>query len=150
MDLKKRYSAFAKIIAVCLVLVLTVPTVASAAKPEGAVPYASHYLSEYSAYVYVTSTGEVQVWFDVLGVGTMDELGLLSARFYESTDGTNWTKIKSVFHDTTPGMLFYNDDYVSSHVSIQGSTDKQYKAYVCVWGGKDGDGDTRYFWAYQP
>ncbi len=148
--MKKGYSAFTKIIAVCLVLVLTVPTVASAAKPEGALPYASHYLSEYSAYVYVTSTGEVQVWFDVLGVGTMDELGVLSVEYYESTDGSNWKWVDTLQHDTTSGMLFYNDDYVSSHVSIQGSTDKQYKAYVCVWGGKDGDGNSRYFWAHQP
>lgn len=129
-------------------LVLAVPTLASAAEPNGAVPYASHYLDAYSAYVYVTSDGEVQVWFDVLGVGTMDELGILSVKFYESTDGTNWTWVKTLRHNTTSGMLFYNDDYVSSHVSIQGSVDKQYKAYVCVWGGKDGDGDSRYIWAY--
>lgn len=146
--MKKRYSIFTKMIVICLVLVLAVPTMASAADPDGAVPYASHYLSAYSAYVYVTSSGEVQVWFDVMGTDTMDELGLLSVRFYESTDGDNWTRVDALFHDTTPGMLFYNDDYVSSHVSIQGSTDKQYKAYVCVWGGKNGDGDTRYFWAY--
>ena len=148
--MKKHCSIITKIIAVCLVLALAVPTLASAAEPDGALPYASHYLSEYSAYVYVTSRGEVQVWFDVMGVDTMDELGLLSVRFYESTDGINWTKIDTLLHDSTDGMLFYNDDYVSSHVSIQGSTDKQYKAYVCVWGGKGGDGDTRYFWAYQP
>lgn len=147
--MKKGYSTFTKIIAVCLVLVLAVPTFASAAEPDGAVPYASYYLDAYSAYVYVTSSGEVQVWFDVLGVGTMDELGVLSVKFYESTDGTNWTWVESLFHDTTSEMLYYDEDYVSSHVSIQGSTDKQYKAYVCVWGGKDGDGDTRYFWAYQ-
>lgn len=146
--MKKRYSIITKIIAACLVLVLAVPTVASAAEPNVAVPYASYYLDAYSAYVYVTSGGEVQVWFDVMGTGTLDEIGLLSVRFYESTDGDNWTRVDALFHDTTPGMLFYNDDYVSSHVSIQGSTDKQYKAYVCVWGGKNGDGDTRYFWAY--
>lgn len=148
--MKKRYSVITKIIAICLILALAVPTLASAAEPDGAMPYASHYLSAYSAYVYVTSTGEVQVWFDVMGTGDMDEIGALSVRFYESTDGTNWTWVKTLQQDTTSGMLFYNDDYVSSHVSIQGSTEKQYKANVCVWAGKDGDGDSRYFWAYQP
>lgn len=131
-------------------LVLTVPTVASAAEPNGAMPYASDYLSSYSAYVYVTSSGEVQVWFDVMGTKTMDEIGALMVKFYESTDGTNWTKVETLLHDSTPEMLFYNDYYVSSHVSIQGSTSKQYRAYLCVWAGKDGDGDSRYFWAYQP
>lgn len=146
--MKKRYSSFTKMIAVCLILVLVMPTLVSAAEPDGVVPYASYYLDAYSAYVYVTSSGEVQVWFDVMGTGDMDEIGALSILLYESSDGTNWERVKTFRHSTTAGMLDYNDYYISSHVSWQGSTSKQYKAYVCVWAGKDGDGDTRYFWAY--
>ena len=56
--------------------------------------------------------------------------------------------LKRIMHGDT--MLFYDDWYISSHVSCPGSTNKQYKAYVGVWAGKNGDGDTRYFWAYQP
>ena len=44
-------------------------------------------------------------------------------------------------------MLETNDNYIYSHVSYQGSSSKTYKAYVCIWAGKNGSGDTRYMWA---
>lgn len=85
-----------------------------------------------------------------MGTGDMDEIGSLAIMLYDTTDDSNWKLLKTFLHDKTDGMLFYDDYYVSSHVSwTGGSTSKHYKAYVCVWAGKDGDGDTRYFWANQ-
>lgn len=140
-----------KITSLLLVVFLIVPCNVSAASVEPAVPYASNYLSLYSAYVHVTASGQVQVWFEVMGTDDMDEIGSLRIVLYESSDGTTWTKVKTFLHDSTAGMLYENDYYVSSHVSWSGgSTSKQYKAYVCVWAGKNGTGDTRYFWAYEP
>lgn len=147
----KTHSALIKFIAICLVLSLATPVGANAATSDPVMPYASYYLDSYSAYVYVTSSGTVQVWFDVMGTGDMDEIGSLKIMLYESTDGTNWTWVKTFLHDSTSGMLYEDDYYVSSHVSwAGGSTSKQYKAYVCVYAGKNGSGDTRYFWAYEP
>ena len=138
-----------RVIAVILVFSLMLPCAVSAATISPAQPYGSKYLTSYSAYVYVTPTGEVQVWFDVMGTGDMDEIGSLRIVLYESCDNTNWTKETTFLHDKTSGMLFKNDYYVSSHVTWPyGSTQRQYKAYVCVWAGKNGDGDARYFWAY--
>lgn len=140
-----------RVISFLIACVIILPGTASATTEDSVQPYASKYLTSYSAYVYVTTSGQVQVWFDVTGTGTMDEIGALSIMLYESSDGTNWTWLKTFQHDTTSGMLFYGDDYISSHVSRSGgSTSKQYKAYVCVWAGKNGTGDTRYFWAYEP
>ncbi len=138
-----------RIIALILVFSFMIPYAVSAAVISPAQPYGSKYLTLYSAYVYVTSAGEVQVWFDVMGTGYMDEIGTLAIMLYESTnDGKDWTLEKTFLHDKTSGMLFKNDDYISSHVTWPyGSTQRQYKAYVCVWAGKNGDGDTRYFWA---
>lgn len=34
-----------------------------------------------------------------------------------------------------------------TYVSYQGIAGKYYKAYVCIWAGKNGSGDTRYMWA---
>ena len=80
----------------------------------------------------------------------MDELGALSIEIYEcSTNSSNikdWTWKTTFTHDSTPSMLSYNDDYHSGHVDYYGTAGKWYKAYVCIWGGKDGAGDTRYFW----
>lgn len=147
----KHRSSFVKLIVLILIFTLIAPCSVSAATTENIQPYASKYLSVYSAYVYVTSGGEVQVWFDVMGTGDMDEIGSLRIVLYESSDNTNWTKVKTFLHESTSGMLFEDDYYVSSHVSwAGGSTSKYYKAYVCVWAGKNGTGDTRYFWAYEP
>lgn len=140
-----------RIITIFLAFTLFIPYPVLAATPDTAQPFASKYLTSYSAYVYVTSSGEVQVWFDVMGTGDMTEIGALRIMLYESSDGTNWSDVETFLHNSTSGMLFEDDYYVCSHVSwSDGSTSKQYKAYVCVYAGKNGTGDTRYFWAYEP
>lgn len=140
-----------KIIALLLVLSLATPINVQASDTTPITPYASYYLDAYSAYVYVTASGQVQVWFEVMGTGYMDEIGSLRIVLYESSDNKNWSIVKTFLHDSTADMLFEDDYYVSSHVSwANGSTSKYYKAYVCVWAGKNGTGDTRYFWAYEP
>lgn len=143
---KKGTSVFVRLIALLLVFSLSVPAYANAAEAELVQPRASAYLETYGAYVYLPGNGQVQVYFDVTGTGYMDELGALSIAIYESTDGVNWTWKKTFTHDSTAGMLSYNDDFHTGHVTYNGVVGRYYKAYVCIWGGKDGQGDTRYFW----
>lgn len=143
---KKGTSVFVRLIALLLVFSLSVPAYANAAEAELVQPRASAYLETYGAYVYLPGNGQVQVYFDVTGTDDMDELGALSIKIYESTDGVNWTWKDTFMHDQTPGMLSYNDDFHSGHVTYNGVVGRYYKAYVCIWGGKDGQGDTRYFW----
>lgn len=139
-----------RLVAVIMVMAMFLPVGTSVAAAESVQPRASLYLDAYSAYVYIADGGEVRVYFDVSGTGYMDELGALSIQIYEcdtnSSDINDWTWKKTFKHNTTSGMLSYDDDYHSGYVSYQGTAGKYYKAYVCVWGGKNGDGDTRYFW----
>lgn len=149
--MKQSHSTFMRVVVLFLVLSMIAPVHAFAASDESVMPCASYYLDSYSAYVHVTSSGEVQVWFDVMGVGNMDEIGALRIVLYESSDNSNWDDVKTFLHESTSDMLFEDDFYISSHVSwANGSTSKYYKAYVCVYAGKNGSGDTRYFWAYEP
>ena len=141
----KKKSAIVHIIALIMIIVM-VPISASAAMPETAQPRASYYLDSYNAYVYLAGGGLVQVYFNVEGTGYMDEIGALSIELYESTDKRNWTWVETFKHTLNAGMLSYNDDYHSGHLDYQGVEGRYYKAYVCVWAGKDGSGDTRYFW----
>jgi hypothetical protein len=131
-----------RVIAFLVVMALIIPMDASALVQ----PRASDYLSSYNAYVYLPGTGEVRVYFNVEGTDYMDELGALSIAIYESTDGSNWTWKKTFTHDSTSGMLANNAWIHSGHVSYNGVAGRYYKAYVCIWGGKDGKGDTRYFY----
>lgn len=143
-------SALVRIVAMIMIVVMLIPVGASASVAETVQPRASAYLSGYGAYVYLPGTGEVRVYFNVSGTNYMDELGALSIKIYEcstnSPDQDDWTWKKTFTHDSTAGMLSYNDDFHSGYVSYSGTAGKYYKAYVCIWGGKDGDGDTRYFW----
>ena len=79
----------------------------------------------------------------------MDEIGVLSVVLYESSDNSNWTRVKTYSYEDYSSMLRYDNYVHTSHVSYNGSSSKYYKAYVCIWAGKNGSGDTRYMWAYE-
>ena len=142
----KQKSGIIRIIAVIMVITMLLPMGTHASATEAVQPRASYYLDTYNAYVYPAGDGEIRVYFDVMGTGYMDEIGALHIFIYESTDNVNWTWVRTFKHSTTAGMLSYNDDYHSGYVSYDGVVGRYYKAYVCIWGGKDGQGDTRYFW----
>ena len=130
-----------KVIAILLLVVMLCPVEVFAAESR-----ASSYLSSYSAYVYPAGWGKVQVWFEVSGTNDMDEIGALEIRLNESKDNETWTWVKTFEHQDYSGMLGYDDYYHAGHIQYNGTIGRYYKAYVCVWAGKNGAGDTRYFW----
>lgn len=142
----KKNSILKSLFIFVLLITLIIPVDAQAAIADPVQPHASYYLSEYSSYVYPAGSGLIQVYFEAHGTGYMDELGCLSVSIYESTDNSTWTWKKTFTHDSTSGMLGYNIYSHFGHVDYQGVAGRYYKAYVCIWGGDNGDGDTRYFW----
>lgn len=139
--MKTRKSGLINITIAILVMILILPVNAFAVEPR-----ASDYLEAYSAYVYPAGWGKVQVWVTVHGTNDMDEIGALEIQLFESKDNENWYWVDTFTHTEYPDMLGYNDYYHSSHIEYNGTIGRYYKAYVCVWAGENGDGDTRYFW----
>lgn len=135
-----------RLLVLLLIVVLVTPATTNAEESEQLTPRASNYLTSYNAYVYNAALGKIQVYYHVVGVDEMDDIGALSIKIYESKDNTNWTWVKTYTNGDTPSILGHNDNYFSAYVDYQGTIGRYYKAYVCVWAGKDGDGDTRYFW----
>ncbi len=136
------------VVAVCLVLALTLPTTAYAVEDISSTPRASYYLDSYNTYICrVGTNGQIQIWFDVMGTGTMDEIGILSIELYEVRNDGSEKWLKTYLHEDYSSMLIENDWFHSSYVSYYGSVSKTYKAYVCFWAGKNGGGDTRYMWS---
>lgn len=144
----KKSSILTRSVIIALVIVFVIPCQAIAAMPESIEPKESNYLATYGAYTYAAGGGEVQVYFDVTGTTEMEDIGALSVEIHESTDNVNWTWVKSFSNKNHPDMLGHNDDFYGSHVTYQGVAGRYYKAYVCVWAGRNGGGDTRYFWTY--
>lgn len=134
-------------IALTLVLLLLIPMTANAAVNETVAPCASYYLDLYNTYICPMGNGKLQIWFEVMGTGYMDEIGTLKIMLYESSDNVNWTWKKTYLHEDYSSMLETNDYHHSSYVSYNGTAGRYYKAYVCIWAGKNGSGDTRYMWA---
>lgn len=129
-----------------LVIAMAVP-VQAAETQQPVSPYASYYLDAYNSYICDLGSGQFQIWFEVWGVGLMDEVGTLSIELYEVKSDGSLKWVKTFQHNNYSSMLAYNDYYNISYVSFQGSSSKTYKAYVCIWAGKNGSGDTRYMWA---
>lgn len=147
MKISNRLS-FIRIIAIILVITLITPCTAMAATYDTVQPYASKFLTSYNTYICrVGTSGQIQIWFDVMGTGTMDEIGVLSIELYEVSSDGSQTWLKTYQHEDYSAMLIEDDWCHCSYVSYQGSTSKTYKAYVCIWAGKNGGGDTRYMWA---
>ena len=145
--MKQTKKILVKCIILCLVFALVIPGTANAATVEPIMPMASYYLDSYNTYICDMGSGNLQIWFRVMGTGDMDEIGTLSILLYESSDNSNWTRVKTYTHENYSSMLAYDDWFHSSYVSYQGIAGKYYKAYVCIWAGKNGSGDTRYMWA---
>lgn len=138
------YKKTNRILAIILVVALCIHV---CIVPTKAVePRASYYLDSYQAYVYPAGNGEVQVWFSVTGVTYMDDIGALTIGIYKETATGGWEHMISFNEIYNPDMLAHNDIKHVSHVSYQGVVGETYRAYVCIWAGKDGGGDTRYFW----
>lgn len=144
--LKHGKTRLMKLIALLLVIALVTPLNARAMMADGIQPLASDYLDSYNTYVCAMGNGKLQIWFTVVGDTIMDEIGTLSIKLYESSDKSNWTRVKTYSHENYASMLIENDFFHSSYVSYNGTAGKYYKAYVCIWAGKDGGGDTRYMW----
>lgn len=148
--MKKTQSTLAIAIVLCLVVSLFVPFTVKATDNNSPMPYASYYLDAYNTYICDVGSGNIQIWYEVAGTGYMDEIGTLRIVLYESSDnGNTWTWVKTFSHENYSSMLAYDDYYHYSYVSYKGSSSKTYKAYVCIWAGKNGSGDTRYMWALE-
>lgn len=135
-----------KIIAFVLLLAV-IPTNAHAIDIPSSDVYASRYLSAYRAYMHDAGRGKVQVCFDVTGTTDMEDIGALSIKLYESKDNSNWTWIKTFDHTDYPHILGHNDYYHEGYVTYSSAVrGRYYKAYVCIWAGRNGGGDQRHFW----
>ena len=140
-------STMVRLIAFILVFSLITPCTAITAVAEEAQPRASRYLTAYNTYICDLGSGNFQIWYEVMGTGYMDEIGTLSIELYEVNSNGSLTWVKTFQHEDYESMLAYDDYYHYSYVSFNGSSNKPYKAYVCIWAGKNGSGDTRYMWA---
>lgn len=135
-----------RMVSLLMVFVLATPIHVNASSLSEVAPRGSYYLDYYQAYCCPMGGGRVYVYFEVAGNDVMDDIGSLSITMYESVNNEDWYWVRTYQHDMFPGMLGHNDDVYKQHVEYYGIAGRYYKAYVCIWAGKNGGGDSRYFW----
>lgn len=140
---RKKSNGLIRVLAVMLAVSLFVPATAMAAAETSVQPCASSYLQVYNTYVWPAGNGKVQVWFTVVGAQVMDELGVLTIILQESTDQSTWRNVATYDYTDYENMLGYNTAFHSNHVDYDGTTGLYYRAYVTIWGGRNGGGDSR-------
>lgn len=133
------------ILAIILVISLLLPPIPVAALETDPVsPRSSAYLHSYKAYIYDAGHGDLQIWFNVCATGTMDEIGALTIVLKESSDGgITWRTAKTFRSTTYSSMLASNRYLYLSDVEYGGTVGHKYYAYVTVWAGRNGGGDSR-------
>jgi len=124
---------------VCLVLVLAM----CLAIPVGAqeiAPYASSYFGSYDAYLGAETSTSFQVWFSVTALRKMDKIGVEYIDIHRSSDGVNWSWVKTYDASDYPNLMTTNASYHSGHVTYNNKqSGYQYRAYVHFY-AKEGNG----------
>ena len=126
----KRFIQFVSIVIV-LALLLAVPIHAS----EASTPRASHYIMRTCVYLYQNTDTEFEVWYEVVALNLMLEVGAYSIRIQESTDGQNWTTVKTFYASDTPSMVRENAWSHTGYVTYNGIPGRYYRARIPLFAG---------------
>jgi len=131
----KRFATF-----LCLILVLSVCVVLPASAEEAA-PYASKFFMSRDAYLHRTSDTSFQAWFEVTAMRGMAELGADYIEIERSSDGVNWSVVKTYDRDDYSNMIKYNTSNHCSYVTYsEAESGYQYRMYVNLY-AKDSSGN---------
>lgn len=111
-----------------VVLLLAVP-----AHAEEAAPRASSFFMSYDSSLYKATYRNIEIWFDVVAVEGMDELGVSSIKVQRSPDGSTWTTMKTYTPDRYPEMICENTSFHADYVTYVGTPGFYYRAYVTFY-----------------
>ena len=125
----------------CLVLVF-VTCLAIPVGAEEITPYASNYFMSYSANLEAETSTSFEVWFSVTALRTMDKLGVDYIDIERSSNGSNWTVVKTYDSSDYSNLMKTNAFYHSGHVTYSNKqSGYQYRAYIHFY-AKEGNGSS--------
>lgn len=130
-----------KIVSVVLVFALCFALPVSA---EEVTPYASNYFMAHRTYLESVSSTSFKVWFNVTAVSTMTKLGVNYIDIERSSDGINWSVVKTYDKDDYSSLVANNTHYHSGYVTYSNKqSGYQYRAYVDFY-AKNSSGTASY------
>lgn len=123
------------------VMLLAMPAFAA----EEAMPMASRYIMSTCVYLDQTATTLFRVWYEVIALGIMDEVGAYKIKVQESIDGQSWATVKTYVPSEYPSMVIEDDIAHAGYVVYTGAvTGRYYRAYITLY-AKNSSGEGHVF-----
>lgn len=118
---------------ICLLLVLATVISIPVFAAETSEPRSSSFFLRSSVYLGNVSGKSFEAWFEVTGVRTMDIIGAKTIKIQRSSDGSNWTTVKTFSMDTYTSLVDTNTITHAKGVSYTGSSGYYYRAYIQLY-----------------
>lgn len=92
--------------------------------------YSNSFIASYDSFITVPYGNTLNIWFDVVGNGEMDEIGSQAIWLERSSNRTDWTTIRIFQPDDYPQMISTNTGIAYDYVSCNVTGGFFYRAYV--------------------
>lgn len=122
---------FSRLLCILLSVVLMIST--SAAAAENVEPRASNFFMSSDVYISMQTSTQFRVWFEVSALGIMDKVGASEVKVQKSSDGENWTTMKTYSMDDYSNMIDENSGAHASYVTYTGQTGYYYRAKITLY-----------------
>jgi len=124
----KRFIQLVSLI-MAIALLFSVPVFAA----EEVNPRGNAFVMSTCIYVEEVINNQVDVWFEIIATGIMDEVGAWEIIVERSRDGVTWTEKKTFTPDDYPEMVDYNTNSHFGHVTYYGTPNYYYRAYIILY-----------------
>lgn len=114
---------------VAISMLLAVPVLAA----ETVTPRASDYIMRTCVYLDQTSGTQFDIWYEVVALGQMDELGAYTIKIQKSANGSDWTTVYTFTQDDEPGMVLENSWAHFGYVTYTGVSGYYYRAKITLF-----------------
>ena len=127
----KRFTHCICILLVCVMMFSTTAFAAETAEPKG-----SSYFMNSSVFLCNVSGNSFEAWFEVTAVSRMEAIGVNYIKIQRSTDGSNWTTVKTYTKESYPHLLDSNSVSHSAGVSYTATGGYYYRAVIQLYAKK--------------
>ena len=118
---------------VCMLLAVVMVLAAPAAAMENENSRASNFFGSSDVYLQQTTSTQFRVWFEVSALYGMDKLGASEIKVQKSSDGVNWTTMKTYAMANYSNLICENTGSHVSYVTYTGQTGYYYRAKITLY-----------------
>lgn len=123
---------FVKLIALVLVLAMAMALPVAATESR-----ASSFFVGSNVYLYKVSSTQFQACFSVTATGGMDELGASEIKIQRSSDGENWSTMRTYTKESYPSLIKANTSSYATYITYTGTSGYYYRAKITLYATND-------------